>query len=187
MIKHGTMKTIIPFGPYTIGGGCTATIIVQPQTWVRVHRLWVSRETGAAFMLGDIKVGKNSQFASVAEFSMAVFDNDQLHEPGTYPDPCIGVVSPVVYVGFLVRNRLPVSAVFSGHMEGLMVDPDKDENPEEDRVGGYVPADEAEDLALSMMSPPVTFYCKECGATRKSVGVPEKPCSCGSKDFEVAP
>lgn len=182
MIRHGSKNFILAFGPYVVGGGCHANIAVQPQIWMRVNRLWVSREVGKAFMLGDIQVGKNSQFANVAEFSMAIFDNDQLHEPGQYPDPCIGVISPAVYVGFRVRNRLPVSAEFSGHIEGEIVNPDEDEKKtsglKEDWDWEFIGD---EDTAK------VKFYCKECGATRESVGVPEEPCVCGSKKFEVAP
>ena len=120
-MKEETKKIILPLGPETLSSESIKDIVVRSQVVMRVTRLWVSRGVGALFMLGDIKVGNVSKFASCGEFSMAVFDNDQLHEPGQYPDPCIGIVGPQLYVGLRVRNTSVSFATFSAHLEGDMV------------------------------------------------------------------
>lgn len=159
---------------------------------MRVERLWVPRDVGKYFWLGDIKVGKNSVFASVGEFSMAVFDNDQLHEPGQYPDPCIGIISPYLWVGLRVRNGGPSTAVFSGHLEGTIVSEEEATRPkrklaesvslDDDEEDEDEDEEEDEDDGKTI----IKFSCKDCGAELAAVGMPET-CDCGSKNIEAIP
>jgi hypothetical protein len=119
--KTEPKKILLPFSfGHLVPGNSSAVVTVQPQVFMRVERLWVSREVGSCFYLSDIKVGNMSRFASAGEFSMAVFDNDdQLYEPRKYPDPCIGVVGPGIYVGLYVRNGSACAVYFTGHLEGV--------------------------------------------------------------------
>jgi hypothetical protein len=116
-------KIILPFGSTVVPGHSSICQTVRSQSFMKVERLWVSREVGSCFMLADIKTGNVSQFASAGEFSMAIFDNEQFKEPGSYPDPGIGIIGPPIYVGLWVRNIYTSARLFSGHFEGVECDP----------------------------------------------------------------
>lgn len=60
----------------TIAAGAAATINVQPQVPYRPQRLIVPSDIAGSFTIGDIRVGKNSQFVTADAVPARAFQED---------------------------------------------------------------------------------------------------------------
>lgn len=93
---------LVPFGPTIVGAFLTVTVRAEPQAALRPRRLVIPPSIGKFFTLGDLKIGRVSEYSNVGEVSCDVFPP---HPKGANPiENMLGL--PVIELGQYVTLQV---------------------------------------------------------------------------------